>query len=206
MKDNIPVAQAAALIQKTNNPSISLLRVNLGLSLEDAESIMDYFVAIGFISNYRTESPKVLSNYSFHDVTPSYQSFGSSFLPFDTMDGHDFEYFCADLLRYNGFSKVKVTSGSGDFGVDILCNYGSDSYAIQCKCYSHTIGNKAVQEVVSGKIYYKCQKAVVMTNNYFSAAAEETARLTNVDLWDRHRLIEMLRIAKANGFQPSLTY
>ena len=65
MKDNIPVAQAAALIQKTNNPSISLLRVNLGLSLEDAESIMDYFVAIGFISNYRTESPKVLSNYSF---------------------------------------------------------------------------------------------------------------------------------------------
>lgn len=32
----------------------------------------------------------------------------------DRMEGHDFEYFCADLLRKNGFSDVKVTPGSGD--------------------------------------------------------------------------------------------
>ncbi len=38
----------------------------------------------------------------------------------DYMDGHDFEYWCADLLRHNGFSNVRVTQGSGDQGVDIL--------------------------------------------------------------------------------------
>lgn len=38
----------------------------------------------------------------------------------DEMEGHDFEYFCADLLEKQGFVEVEVTRGSGDFGVDIL--------------------------------------------------------------------------------------
>ena len=121
---------------------------------------------------------------------------------YDFLDGHAFEYFCADLLRYNGFNHIKVTSGSGDFGVDILCEYKSIKYAIQCKCYSNTVGNKAVQEIFSGKVFYKCEKAVVITNNYFTAAAEETARLTNVELWDRGRLNELFRFALSQGYKP----
>ena len=118
------------------------------------------------------------------------------------LDGHAFEYFCADLLKYNGFEHIQVTSGSGDFGVDILCEYKSVSYAIQCKCYANTVGNKAVQEIFSGKVFYHCEKAVVITNNYFTAAAEETARLTNVELWDRGRLNELYHIARKNGYFP----
>ena len=34
----------------------------------------------------------------------------------DEMEGHDFEFFCADLLREAGFEDVEVTRGSGDFG------------------------------------------------------------------------------------------
>ena len=40
----------------------------------------------------------------------------------DELDGHDFEFFCADLLRAQGFIDVEVTRGSGDFGVDILAS------------------------------------------------------------------------------------
>lgn len=198
MNRNLPYGKAAEIILKTNNPSVSLLRVELKLSLDEAEQIMDYFVSIGFISDYRNGHPVILSNYIA--IGQSAAASPSKLFDFDSLDGHTFEYFCADLLRYNGFSKVTVTSGSGDYGVDILCNYKSDTYAIQCKCYNHTVGNKAVQEVVSGKIYYRCTKAAVMTNNYFSSAAEETARMTDAYLWDRHRLSEMLRIAEANGF------
>ena len=36
-------------------------------------------------------------------------------LPMDEMEGHDFEYYCADLLKANGFLEVEVTKGSGDF-------------------------------------------------------------------------------------------
>ena len=32
----------------------------------------------------------------------------------DLMEGHDFEYFCADLLRKKGFQEVEVTKESGD--------------------------------------------------------------------------------------------
>ena len=39
---------------------------------------------------------------------------------YEEMDGHDFEYFCADLLSRRGFSEVEVTKGSGDYGIDIL--------------------------------------------------------------------------------------
>ena len=39
---------------------------------------------------------------------------------FEDMEGHEFEYFCADLLKQKGFVDVEVTKGSGDYGVDIL--------------------------------------------------------------------------------------
>ena len=42
----------------------------------------------------------------------------------DTMNGHDFDYFCADLLKKRGFIDVTVTKGSGDYGIDVLAEKG----------------------------------------------------------------------------------
>lgn len=112
----------------------------------------------------------------------------------DQMDGQAFEHFCADLLRNNGFTHVEVTQASGDFGIDILAQKDGVTYGIQCKCYSDTVGNHAVQEAFSGAQYYHRMVAVVMTNNYFTPAAIETAQRTNVLLWDRDKVLEM-----ANG-------
>lgn len=66
----------------------------------------------------------------------------------DEMEGHDFEYFCADLLRKNGFLDVEVTKGSGDYGVDILAEKDGVTYAVQCKCYNAPIGVKANRKSV----------------------------------------------------------
>ena len=38
----------------------------------------------------------------------------------DMMEGHEFEYAVAELLRSNGWKDVEVTQGSGDYGIDIL--------------------------------------------------------------------------------------
>ena len=73
------------------------------------------------------------------------------------MDGHIFEYFCAEVLSLNGFSDVEVTQGSRDQGVDIIAYKDDIKYGIQCKCYSSDIGNKAVQEVYAGKNFYNCE-------------------------------------------------
>ena len=111
---------------------------------------------------------------------------------FDDMEGHQFEYFCADVLRKNGFEKVEVTQGSGDQGIDIIAFKDGIKYGIQCKCYSADIGNKAVQEAFSGKTFYNCHVGVVLTNRYFTASAKELAEKNGILLWDRNKLNEMI--------------
>lgn len=98
--------------------------------------------------------------------------------------GLDFERICADVLRSRGFTNVKVTRASGDQGVDILANKNGLRYAIQCKYYSKPVGNKAVQEAHAGKAYYRCDRAMVMTNNTFTKSARDLARATGTELLD----------------------
>ncbi|MDE6024037.1 MAG: restriction endonuclease [Lachnospiraceae bacterium] len=104
---------------------------------------------------------------------------------YDDMEGHQFEYFCADVLRKNGFKNVDVTQGSGDHGIDILAEKDDITYAIQCKCYSSNIGNVAVQQAHTGKSLYHKDIAVVMTNRYFTPQAIQEAEELGVKLWDR---------------------
>ena len=106
-------------------------------------------------------------------------------LPMDEMEGHDFEYYCADILKAHGFIEVEVTKGSGDFGADILAEKDGVTYAVQCKCYDKPIGVKAVQEVYAGRDYYDRMVGVVMTNQYFTQPAVELAGKLNIMLWDR---------------------
>lgn len=113
----------------------------------------------------------------------------------DGMEGHTFEFWCADLLRKNGFSDVVVTPGSGDQGVDITAEKDGILYAIQCKCYSSDLGNKPVQEVHAGKTLYGRHVGVVMTNRGFTPGARELANSTGVLLWGRDKLQEMISAA-----------
>lgn len=113
----------------------------------------------------------------------------------DHMEGHDFENYCAELLKKNGFANVHVTRGSGDQGVDILAENGGVRYAIQCKCYTSDLGNKPIQEVHAGKTIYNCHVGAVLTNRYFTPGAIKAAESTNTLLWDRDKLVELLKAA-----------
>ena len=116
----------------------------------------------------------------------------NSTINFDYMEGHEFEHYCANLLAKNSFTNVEVTKGSGDQGIDIIAYKDGIKYGIQCKCYSSDIGNKAVQEAFSGKTFYDCHVAVVLTNRYFTPSAKELAQRNGVLLWDREKLIELI--------------
>ena len=111
----------------------------------------------------------------------------------DEMEGHDFEYYCADLLKERGFLDVEVTKGSGDFGVDILAEKDGVTYAIQCKCYSAPVGVAAVQEAYAGKDYYDRMVGAVLTNQYFTAPAVEAAKKLKIILWDRGYMEELMK-------------
>lgn len=110
----------------------------------------------------------------------------------DEMEGHDFEYFCADLLKKRGFEEVEVTKGSGDYGVDILAEKDGVTYAIQCKCYTEPVGVKAVQEAYAGRDYYDRMVGAVLTNQYFTAPAVQAAKKLKILLWDRGYLDSMM--------------
>jgi restriction system protein len=119
----------------------------------------------------------------------------------DTMKGRDFEHYVADLLVMNDFKKVKVTKGSGDYGVDITASFEKENYAIQCKRSETKLGIKAVQEAHLGKDHYKADVAVVVTNNYFTKQAYEAAE-GKVALWDRERLGGLIRRARDSLSDP----
>ncbi len=111
---------------------------------------------------------------------------------FDLMEGHDFERFCAELLKKHGFLDVEVTKGSGDYGVDILAEKDGITYAIQCKCYAAPVGVAAVQQAYAGRDYYDCMVGAVLTNQYFTTPAVEAAKKLKILLWDRGYLETMI--------------
>ena len=107
---------------------------------------------------------------------------------FDLMEGHEFEEYCAELLKKCGFEDVEVTRGSGDYGIDILAEKDGVTYAIQCKCYNAPVGVKAVQEAYAGRDYYDRMVGAVLTNQHFTQPAVEAAGKLKSLLWDRERL------------------
>lgn len=115
---------------------------------------------------------------------------------FENMEGHEFEYFCADLLSKHGFIDVEVTKGSKDYGVDVLAEKDGVTYAIQCKRYLNPVGVKAIQEAYAGRDYYDRMVGAVMTNQFFTAPAVEAAKKLKILLWDGGYIESMLEDEK----------
>lgn len=111
------------------------------------------------------------------------------------MDGFEFEHFVAHLLPYSGYFDVVRTQNSGDQGIDVTAKDKYGSYGIQCKLYSNYVGNEAVQEVIAGRIFYKLDFGVVITNSNFTPSARKLAGASNVQLWGMPELEELLNHA-----------
>lgn len=110
----------------------------------------------------------------------------------DDLEGHDFEFFCADLLRGQGFIDVEVTRASGDFGVDILAEKDGVTYAVQCKRYNGPVGVDAVLRTYGGQAYYERMVGAIMTNQYFTSPAVDAAKKLRILLWDRGYMDAMM--------------
>lgn len=105
--------------------------------------------------------------------------------------GIDFELYIKKLLEQVGFD-VKITSKTGDQGVDLIAKRNGVKFAIQCKYYSQPVGNKAVQEVIAGKGYYKCDIGCVVTNNTYTESARKLAYSQNIRLLNEDNICDVL--------------
>lgn len=103
------------------------------------------------------------------------------------LSDYEFEELCAGLFENVGF-KVTHTKLSGDRGADLIIEKDFLTYAVQCKCFTTPIGNKAIQEAYSAKGIYNTANAAVITNSTFTKQAIEDAHALGVILWDYESL------------------
>lgn len=106
----------------------------------------------------------------------------SEFDPLDLPDdGFEFEFWVADNLKKFGWD-AKATAGAGDQGVDVIAVKNDIKVGIQCKLYSGSVGNKAVQEIIAARDYFDLDFAAVLTNADYTKSAKDLALKSKVKL------------------------
>lgn len=105
----------------------------------------------------------------------------------DVMSGVEFEQYLKRVIINKGYN-VSTTSVSGDLGVDLIAVRNTEKIAIQAKRHTSKVSRRAISDAVAGMHHYGCNKAMVITNNYFSPGAITLAKSTNCILIDRDTL------------------
>jgi len=107
------------------------------------------------------------------------------------LSGHEFERLVQLLLIRMGYA-TEITPKTGDQGADVIARKPGVRIAIQAKRWKGPVGNGAIQQLLGGILYYRCQKGIVVTSSEFSKSARELAsRDSRVTLWDRQKLAEL---------------
>lgn len=110
---------------------------------------------------------------------------------FENLTGIEFEYLLERLFQKMGY-QVELLGKVGDQGGDLRLIRDNQLILVQAKRYSGSVGNDAVQEVVSGRTYYNCQRSKVVTTGSFTKSAIELANANDVELTDSQDLKRLL--------------
>lgn len=120
----------------------------------------------------------------------------------DKMDGFLFEKYLATLFKAHGY-KTKVTKSTGDFGADLILSKNRVKTVVQAKRYKNSVGIQSVQQVVAAIEYYNADRAMVITNSYFTEPTIKLASKNDVELINRNKLVTML--TKLNPDEQSVS-
>lgn len=109
----------------------------------------------------------------------------------DKMNGKTFEKYLQVKFESLGYQVIR-TKYVGDYGADLVVEKDGAKTVIQAKRYKGNVGIKAVQEAVASKGFYDSDKAMVVTNSFFTKQAKELAKKNQVELWDRKEFSRQL--------------
>lgn len=140
--------------------------------LQDAsQAIAAFFVAVGALALVMQAWEKLQRR--------EYERMLLDFHWREDMSPVEFEQACADYLGLHGW-KTTNTPGSGDQGADVIARKGGYVLILQCKKYNKAIGNRAVQEAISAKVYYQATHAAVVATKNYTPAAKALAQKAGV--------------------------
>ena len=113
----------------------------------------------------------------------------------DRLSPGQFEQLVAELLRNEGFRKVRVIGGASDGGVDVLGTApGGIPYAVQCKLYTRPVGPGQVRDFIGAlrAAAYRGHRGVLVTSSVLSRQAHQTASEDGMIVVDRDRLADWM--------------
>lgn len=114
----------------------------------------------------------------------------------DKFSGIEFENLLAIYFKELGY-KVKMTPITNDYGADLVLHKDKECVVVQAKRYNSKVGIAAIQQIIAAKGYYKADRSIVATNNYYTKQALNLAKECQVELIDRDKLIKIM--ASVNG-------
>ncbi len=82
-----------------------------------------------------------------------------------------FENEVAGKLKGMGFTHVKITKRSRDYGADILAFKNGLEYVIQCKKYAGSVGYNGVKDVSTAMEVYQADKGILVCDTTFTKPA-----------------------------------
>ncbi|MBZ4656003.1 MAG: hypothetical protein PWP07_2235 [Epulopiscium sp.] len=101
--------------------------------------------------------------------------------------GYEFEEYIKTIFEKMGYDVI-MTKKSNDQGGDLIIEKDGIRTIVQTKFYSNPVGNKAVQEVVAAKSYYKANNGMIVTNSKYTNSAITLAQANDIILIDGEEL------------------
>lgn len=113
---------------------------------------------------------------------------------FASMAPHYFKELICEFFNDSGY-QVKTTKSTGNFGADILLTKDNVKTAVQIRKYKkvNLVDVEEINQVVRGREYRKCDKALVVTTSYFTEPAKQLAKQRDVELWNWDRLYDRIK-------------
>ena len=112
----------------------------------------------------------------------------------DNTSGREFEIFVVDLFEKLGFSST-ITNRSKDYGCDMMLQQGEYRIAVQAKRSESELTFTSVQRALDSLKKYDAKLAIVVTNNKFMSSAKQLAKIKNVVLIDRKKLLDLIELS-----------
>lgn len=139
---------------------------------------------IGMIPSSITADLAAYIELSTKNFSMSKKSFRDSFTPVE------YEHFVADTLESLGW-RTRVTKASGDQGTDVIAEKGGVKVVLQCKLYTNSVGNSAVQEIAAGKTHEQADFAAVVSNAQYTRSAMQLAGTNGVFMLHHDQLNQL---------------
>lgn len=123
-------------------------------------------------------------NQVFKEYHDAYKVKSVNAAELNNLTGVEFEVWISKVLKENGFTDVRGTPATGDQGADLIAKKDGKTIIIQAKRCQGTVGNKAVQEVISAVQFYDGDEGWVVTNSTFTPSAKALAQKSSTKLID----------------------